>query len=236
MVDVIASQEESERVHSVNSVDNALDHGQSHGTHVPPVLQAGRTCFLNMIGQYFLAEILHVQGSTVIVSFPGKDYPVEGLNASLEFHDREGFDSYPMEVVKGPDSLESGISLRMLGAMRRSVHREACRVPLELPVKVSEQSVEYECDAVLVNLSASGALMQTDTPFDLNAGIKVLMQLPGEGTQTLGGQVVHIANAPPWRKYPPYVVGVRFTGVGPETEGILARFIWIRLQELFPRE
>jgi Tfp pilus assembly protein PilZ len=199
------------------------------------ILAKGRQCLLNMVGHHFLVKIIEVQDDAVVVSFPGKSYPVEGMIADLEFHDETGYYFYTTYVLAGPTSRASGIVLQKPNELRRSTHRDACRVPTDLTAQVKEQYHASYYDADLINLSASGALIQTEAPFDFSSSIEMVISLPGEPACTLEGQIVHVAEAPPWRKYPSHVYGVRFEEPDPDIELCLSRYIWSQLQELFPR-
>jgi len=200
------------------------------------ILQRGHQCLLNVLGRHFLVEILGVTENTIHVTFPGKGYPFEGMSANLEFHDEKGYYYYSTHVLTGPSSLESGIILERPRELKRSMHRDAWRVPTDLVAQLSEMAYPHRYEANVVNLSSTGALVQTDAPFDFSTLIVVWISLPSEPTYPIEGEVVHVAEAPPWRRDPPRVLGIRFLDTDFEVEGAISRYILGRLQEIFPPE
>ena len=82
-------------------------HGKGHVE-----LSEGNLCLLSVMRQYFMVEIVEVGEQSLKLSFPGRDYPVEGMPVDLQFHDKTGFYSYPSVVMRGPDSADSGIEVR----------------------------------------------------------------------------------------------------------------------------
>ena len=198
-------------------------------------LRAGSTCLLNVIGQYFLVDLIEVGQDSLRVSFPGRDYPVPGMIVHLDFHDAEGYDSFEAEVLEGPDKADSGVLLSRPAASRRTQHRDACRVPTDLTVQIKDQVHVRRYDAGLLNLSAGGALIETDGPFDFSTTLELTLSLPGEPLLRILGQVVHIANesrvpSPSPRR----LFGVRFVSLDPETRQAISRYAWYRLRELYP--
>ena len=67
-------------------------------------VQPGAKCLLSVLDRHFMVEILGVEHDTLRVSFPGVDYPVDGMKVDLEFHDNTGFFCYHSNVLQGPQS------------------------------------------------------------------------------------------------------------------------------------
>lgn len=199
-------------------------------------LQRGRECFLNVTGRHFHVTILEVGADTVRVSFSGKDYPIEGMEAILEFHDDSGFTAYSTRVIEGPGQKGEGLRLKCLADGKRNVHRDCFRAPTDLTVQVKEQVHVRKFDAALVNLSAGGALLQTEAEFDFSTVVEITMSLPGEPSCVVLGQVVHVAEAPKRYNAPSHFYGIRFLNLEPEVQDGINRYIWNRLRELFPAE
>jgi hypothetical protein len=197
-------------------------------------MRAGGSCLLNVIGQHFLVDLIEVGEESIRVTFPGKDYPVVGMLVHLDFHDAEGYDSYEAEVLEGPSRDGSGLVLTRPAESRRTQHRDACRVPTDLTVQVKDQVHVRRYDAALLNLSAGGALIETDAPFDFSTVLEVTLSLPGERQLRILGQVVHISNEarspnPAVRMY-----GVRFISIDPDVRQAVSRYAWYRLREIYP--
>lgn len=202
---------------------------------VPGGIQAGNRCLINVTGRHFLVEILDVGPDTIRVSFPGADYPIEGMRADIEFHDEAGFYYYSTEVLKGPTPQADGIVLLRPSQLRRSVHRSCCRVSTDLMVRAKDQVHVRRYDAVLVNISTGGALILTEAPFDFSTTVELTLSLPGEPSHTVLGQVVHVVDAPDNARGK-QVFGIRFNDLEPEIELSLNRYIWRRLQEIYPQD
>jgi len=197
-------------------------------------LEKGRECFLNVTGRHFKVRIVDVAQDTIHVSFPGKDYPVEGVGAVLEFHDDEGFTYYATHVVKGPAEKGQGVVLHRQADPKRSLHRDCFRAPTDLTVQVKERDHARHYDAALVNLSAGGALVRTDAPVDFSASVDLTLSLPGEPAYTLSGQVVHVAEADEGRGPEGRYVGVRFADVPDHVADSITRYMGSVLRELYP--
>jgi len=198
-------------------------------------VKAGASCLLSVMGQHFMVDIVDVSEEGIRVTFPGHDYPVEGMVVDLEFHDTEGFNHYRTRVTKGPAGKEHGILLRPTKAAGRTQHRDSCRVPTDLTVQVRDQVHVRRYDAALRNLSAGGALLQTRAPFEFDTTLEMTLSLPGEPTHTILAQVLH-TNVVPDSASEETLFGVRFVSVDPAVHRSLTRYIWKRLRELYSGE
>jgi len=185
------------------------------------------------MGRHFQVEILELTGTGVRVTFPGADYPIEGLGAALEFHDDKGFDYYQAHVLAGPAG-DGTILLACLGEPRRNIHRENYRVPTDLTVRLRDQVRVKRYDAPLVNLSLNGCLIQTDADFDFTTLLDLTLSLPGEATCTITAHVMHVVDAPAGAHAGAHIYGLRFVDLAPETDESIKRYIEQRLRELYP--
>lgn len=206
-----------------------------HATGTPRTeLSKGSQCLLQVLGQHFLVDVLDVADETIRVSFPGHDYPVAGMQVSLEFHDAEGFNCYTSEVLTGPEAKTNSMVLRRPSAARRTHHRRSFRVPTDLTVQVKDQVHVRRYDAALLDLSSGGVLLDTVAPFDFSTTIEVTMSLPGETTHTVLGKIVHIGESPDNPGSGSKLLGVRFLSLSPQVINSITRYIWMRLRELYP--
>ena len=199
-------------------------------------IRPGDPCLFNVTGRHFLVRILEADASLIRITFPGIDYPVDGMRANLEFHDETGFYYYSTEVVKGPSSDQQGVLLARPAELKRSTHRSSCRVATDLTVRVKDQVHVRRYDASLINISSGGALIQTEAPFDFSSTVEMTLSLPGETACTILGQVVHLIEAASNNPSSLQMIGIKFVTLAPEIEQSLTRFIWRRLQELYPQD
>lgn len=197
-------------------------------------LTKGSQCLLHVLGQHFLVDVLEVADDTIRVTFPGEDYPVAGMQVSLEFHDTEGFNSYVSEVLTGPETKSQSMVLKRPRGARRTHHRRSFRVPTDLTVQVKDQVHVRRYDAALLDLSSGGVLLDTVAPFDFSTTVEVTMSLPGELTHTVLGKVVHIGESPDNPGSGSKLLGVRFLSLSPQVLNSISRYIWKRLRELYP--
>lgn len=196
-------------------------------------IRVGNACLLSVMNQLFLVEILNVEPTSIRVSFPGMDYPVEGMAAGLEFHDKSGINTYQTVVLEGPRSGKEGILLQYPHKKIRERHRDWCRVSTDLTVQVKDQIHFRRYDASLVNLSAGGALIRTNAPFDLDTTIEMFISLPGEPMHHVLGRVVHVNRCEDMPTEAPRLFGIQFISPDRKIIESIIKYIWNRLREMY---
>ena len=197
-------------------------------------LYTGNTCMLRVAGDHFLVKILDVEKTHIRVTFPGREYPIEGLQVMLEFHDEQGFNSYRSHIVRGPERAGGGLLLARPVDSRRTKYRDSCRVPTDLTVHVKDQVHIRRYDAALVNLSSGGALVVTPAQFDFASTVEMTLSLPGEPRHHLIGQVIHATGAPHKYNANDKTYGIRFLDLAPDAAESITRYVWNRLREIYP--
>lgn len=197
-------------------------------------LYVGNRCMLRVAGEHFLIKILGVEKAHIHVTFPGREYPIEGLQVMLEFHDEQGFNSYRSHIVRGPEHAGGGLLLARPVDSRRTKYRDSCRVPTDLTVHVKDQVHVRRYDAALVNLSSGGALIVTPAQFDFSSTIEMTLSLPGEPQHHLIGQVIHATGAPHKYNITDKTYGVRFIDLASNAAESITRYVWNRLREIYP--
>lgn len=197
-------------------------------------LYVGNRCMLRVAGDHFLVKILNVEKTQIRVTFPGREYPIEGLQVTLEFHDELGFNSYRSHIVRGPDRADGGLVLARPVDSRRTKYRDSCRVPTDLTVHVKDQVHIRRYDAALVNVSAGGALIVTPAQFDFSSTIEMTLSLPGEPRHHLIGQVIHATGAPHKYNTNDKTYGIRFIDLPPDAVESINRYVLNRLREIYP--
>ncbi len=199
-------------------------------------IAVGNRCLLNVMNRHFMAEIQEVNDDNIRVTFPGKDYPIPGMQVDMEFHDVSGFSYYRTSVFKGPSRGVEGIVLGRPRELKRFQHRESCRVGTDLTVQLKDQVHIRKYDAAVVNISSKGLLARSEAPLAFNATVEVTMSLPGEPSFTVLGQVVHTAGGLGGNEGPGTFFGIRFLDLEPDVENAVSRYIWRRLKELYPSQ
>ena len=195
-------------------------------------LAEGLQCFLYVTDRHFLVRVLSLDEETVCVTFPGKDYPVEGMRADMEFHDEGGYCYYATEVLRGPTPGEEGIVLRRPAEIKRSVHRTTCRIPTDLTVQIKDRDHVRRYNAALLNISAGGVLVETDAPFDFSTSIEMDLSLPGESLHTIPCQVVQIIPVAGAQENGMRQLCLKYADLPPDANLSISHYIWRRLQEM----
>jgi hypothetical protein len=198
-------------------------------------IQTGERCLLSLMNEFFLVEILAVEKSSIHVTFPGSDYPIEGIPVEIQFHDKEGFRSYPTVCLEGPSAEREGILLQKPAECRRVQHRNSCRVPTDLTVQVKDQVHVRRFSAALQNLSAGGVLLECEAPFDFHTSVELTLSLPGEPSQTLLCQVLHIGDPADRPSAGARLFGMRFVNPEQRTIQCIERYVWRRINELYAK-
>jgi c-di-GMP-binding flagellar brake protein YcgR len=196
-------------------------------------LEKGMECLLNVTGRHFLVHVLELNGDLVHLSFPGRDYPVEGISANIECHDEDGFYYCQTEVVQGPRDDIVGIMVRKLSDFRRSTHRQSFRAPTDLTVQVKEQIHARRYNAALINISAGGALIQSEAPFEFNSLIELNLGLPSEPQHNILCQIVHMIEGVGRNNVPVRYFGLKFINVEGDVANAITRYACQQLRKLY---
>jgi Tfp pilus assembly protein PilZ len=199
-------------------------------------LSVGTQCMLHVTGRHFLVRVVDVDNDLVRLTFPGKDYPIEGMRGEIQLHDEEGFFYYPVVVVEGPMLKGSGIRVRKMGGLKRSRHREACRVSTDLTVQVKDEAHVRLYNGLLLNVSAGGAFIQTDAPFDYSTTVEITISLPGEPTHGIRSRIVDVLPACETARSTDKRFCVRFLDIDPDAEKSITRYVWERLHQMYPTQ
>lgn len=195
----------------------------------------GKSCLLNVMDEHFLVRIVEIGDDFIRVTFPGRDYPVEGMRVYLEFHDEGGFDCYPAFVLHGAGDGNDTIVLEKPTTHRRTHHRVSCRIPTDLTVQIRDQVHVRKYDAAVLNISSGGVLVRTNAPFDFNTTVEFNFSLPGEPQHSALGQVVHISMTDePQSQADSQLLGIRFINPDPALVRSINRFVSTRLRDLYP--
>jgi hypothetical protein len=199
-----------------------------------PEIAVGTTCLMTVTDRLFMVKIVDVTNDTIRVTFPGIDYPVEGMLIDLEFHDLTGFSYYQAIVLEGPQKVGDGILLEKPTDAKRIRHRDSCRVATDLKAELKDQAHVKTHPARIMNLSTSGALIETEAYFELDTTLEVKMTLPDNTTHDIIVQIVHVNDTVQSESQPVHCYGTRFVGYEPGTGRDITRYIWAQLKTLYP--
>jgi len=182
--------------------------------------------------QRFLVGIQHVTDDTIEVSFPVRDFPVEGMRVDLEFHDLEGFTRFESEVIQAPKELGDFLVLKRPPAYVRNYHRGSWRVPVDFKAEIKGHVHPRRLHVPVVNLSTGGILILTDSDLAVDDMLEASLPVPELEGEKLTCKVAHRAE----EALPSGMVQVGCTFVSPDPAAIkiISGYIWDRIKTLGP--
>jgi len=193
----------------------------------------GNRCLLLIMGQRFLVSIQKVTENTIELSFPVRDFPVEGMRVDLEFHDMEGFTRFESEVMVAPKELGDFLVVRRPPAFVRNYHRGSWRVPVDFKAQIKGHVHPRRLNMPVVNLSTGGILVLTDSEFEVDDMLEAALPIPELDGEKMTCKVVHRAAE---SQSPDGLVqmGCSFVSPDPTALKAIAGYITTRLKELGP--
>jgi len=197
-------------------------------------LKPGAHCLMTVTGRNFMVEILEVTDDRIRVSFPGIDYPVEGMLVDLEFHDRDGFLYSQSKVLAGPYKEGDGVLLERPHKLQQSRHRDSVRVPSDLEAEVRDQVHVRKYVAYVRNISTGGALIESPGDFGSGETLEMSLMLPDSDPQKLLAQVLYKIGTEETDSGLLHSYGTTFVGYEPGAGRMVTQYIWNRLKQLYP--
>lgn len=194
---------------------------------------AGNRCLLLIMGQRFLVSIQSVTDNTIEVSFPVRDFPVEGMRVDLEFHDMEGFTRFESEVLTAPRELGDYLVIRRPPSYVRNYHRGSWRVPVDFKAELKGHVHPRRLNVPVVNLSTGGILVLTDSEMEVNDMLEAALPIAELSGEKMTCKVAHRA-AEPQSVDGLVQVGCTFVSPDPTCVKAIASYITNRLKELGP--
>ena len=193
----------------------------------------GNRCLLILMGQRYLVSIQKADDDSIAVSFPIRDFPVEGMRVDLEFHDTEGYTRFESEVMVAPRDVGDSLILRRPPEFLRNYHRGSWRVPVDFKASVKGHVHPRRLHVPVVNLSTGGMLLLTDAEMEIGDMMEARLPLPALEDEPFTCQVIHRADA---TKAMAGRVQVGCTFVSPDPTCIksVSNYILERLKELGP--
>lgn len=187
-------------------------------------------------GKRFFCDILEIKEDLIRFHFPLADIPVEGLCASLEFHDDEGCTAYDAMVVRVSEEDGGSMVLRYSINCTRETHRAWWRIPGDFAMQVKHH-VHPGLHWVSVNdISLGGVQVRTSTALAVGDTLDLLFTLPGfTESETVLAEVAYNS--------PEYVddlgnrdVGLRYLCLDAKLRIRLKSYLWQRLRKLHPED
>ena len=201
--------------------------GNSGNLFVP-----GNRCLLLIMKQRFLVSIQHVSDDHIEVSFPVRDFPVEGMHVELEFHDLEGYTRFDSEVIRAPKETGDFLVLKRPPAYVRNYHRGSWRVPVDFKAEIKGHVHPRRLHVPVVNLSTGGILILTDGNLAVGDMLEASLPVPALNGDKMTCKVVHRAEA--LEASGLVQVGCTFVSPDPTMIKAISEYIWERIKALGP--
>ncbi len=209
-------------------MDTVSQRSSSENLFVP-----GNRCLLLLMGQRYLVSIQDVAEESVTVSFPIRDFPVEGMRVDIEFHDTEGYTRLESEVLVAPKEIGDGLVLRRTPEFLRTYHRGSWRVPVDFKASVKGHVHPRRLSVPVINLSTGGMLLLTDSEMTVGDMLEAMVPVPTVEKDPFTCEVIHRADAT--HSLGGLVqVGCRFVSPDPTSVKAISNYILERLKDLGP--
>ncbi|MBX3177367.1 MAG: PilZ domain-containing protein [Candidatus Hydrogenedentes bacterium] len=192
----------------------------------------GNRCLLIIMKQRFLVSIQSVTENSIEVSFPVRDFPVEGMRVFLEFHDLEGYTRYESEVLVAPKEPGDFLVLRRPPDYVRNYHRGSWRVPVDFKAEVKGHVHPRRLHVPVVNLSTGGMLLLSDSAMEVDDVIESWLPIPELEGEKMTCKVVHRHENRQDGGLPQ--VGCAFISPDPTNLKVISNYIWDRIRALGP--
>ena len=196
-------------------------------------LCVGNRCLLVLFGKRYRSAVLSVNEDTIRLSFPVRDFPIEGMRVEMEFYDDGGSSTYEAVVVEERGNVGDGILLSKPSQLNRIVHRSAWRVPVELTANIKGHVHPRKHTVDVLNMSAGGILIRTAVELNVGDMADISLMLPEGPREQLIGTVMHLAQHPGPHSTD-QLAGIKFEDTSEDARERLTRYIWQRLHDLHP--
>ena len=209
-------------------MNSPVDTGATDSLFMP-----GNRCLLIIMKQRFLVSIQRVTDNSIEVSFPVRDFPVEGMRVEMEFHDLEGYTRFESEVLVAPKEPGDYLVLRRPPESVRNYHRGSWRVPVDFKAEIKGHVHPRRLHVPVVNLSTGGLLLLTDAEFEVDDMLEAELPIPALDKEKMTCRVVHRA-ANGRTAAGLMQLGCSFVSPDPTTIKAISDYIWERIRELGP--
>jgi hypothetical protein len=196
-----------------------------------PDVRAGARGFLVVLNHRFTATILQVGQDSLLASVTGENFLFDDVDAALEFHDPDGYNTYPTRIVCGPTESQQAVLLSKPDRFRRMQHRTGHRVRTDLTVQVRDADSLRCYDAALVDISNGGGLIETRAPLKKDSLAEATLSLPEQPVYRVTARVVHVVDEPTSSPRGVRLYGLAFIETPPEVNDGIHQYARHQLEE-----
>lgn len=190
----------------------------------------GNRAMLVLMGQRYLVTVQSVDDGRINLTFPAQDFPIDGMQIEIEFHNADGFVRYETEVLEGPRGPGDGVTVKRPDAVQQLRHRTRWRVKADFEAKVKDHVHPRVHQVPVLNVSAGGMLIRTVAALKLGDGVDLAFEVPGGGAVKVVGEVVHVEKLDGSGGHS-RVVGIRFVSLDVGDQQMLTHYVWRRIRE-----
>ncbi len=203
-----------------------------------PAMQfaVGAAGMVALRGKRFYCDILEIREEFVRFRFPLGDIPMEGMCASIEFYDDEGYTAYDATVAQISEEDGGSLLLRYSLNPMRQTHRSWWRIPGDFAVQLKHHVHPRAYWAPVNDMSLGGMQVRTGAPLAEGDTLDLIFTLPGgSAPETVLAEVAHVN--------PGYTddsgsrdIGLRFLCLDARLRLRLKSYLWQRLQSQHPED
>lgn len=164
-------------------------------------------------------------------SFPGADSPAEGTGVVLTVPGPDGPLYYHTRVGLRPGLDRAGVVLRRSEASTHLKYRRSWRVQVNLPAELSAVKRPLEGSAQMTDLSLTGGMATTRTPFEIGELVTADLTLNGKEHVRFGARVIHYGPCDDEKGL--CRAGLRFVKMKPSARWALASFLHRIIREQY---
>jgi hypothetical protein len=222
---------------AASSESRDADHRRSNAPDTPGAtdIAIGKELLMMVAGRNFLVTVTDMSEDSLRVTFPGIDYPVNGMQVELEIHETDGFAYYLTTVKQGPRKDGDGVVLDIPAPPRRSMHRDTFRVPTNLEGEVLAPGSDRWIKASVTNVSAGGAYIEMkEESYTEGTTVDLALMLPGDSRRIVQAQILHAVDPREKDGEYFYAYGTRFTGYEPGAGREITQYIEQLLRDMYP--
>lgn len=197
-------------------------------------LAAGTEAVLCINGQRYLVEILGIAEDAIWTTFPDGESPAEGTGVVLTVPGPEGSLYYHTRVGLRPGIDRAGVVLRRSEASTHLKYRRSWRVHVSLPAELSAVKRPLEGSAVITDLSLTGGMATTRTPFEIGELVTVELKLNGGEPVRFGTRVIHYGPCDDEKGL--CRAGFRFVKMSSPTRWALTQYLYRIIREQYAQQ
>ncbi len=185
------------------------------------------------MGARMAVEVLAIAGDTISVRCAGGNLPAKGMGGDLEFAGAHGIVCYHVHVISDPHDADGSLVLQRAASVTRKQRRKSWRVPMHLDTELLRENDQRPYNAMVLNLSAEGAMIETDAPLRMGEPVELCLSLQGGTLFWAVCKAVRTeGDSEGWKQR----FGLLFVSMPEKGRSIMTHYLWKQLRKLYPKQ